>query len=123
MPHCEIHTFDQVTFGNGTIPQNSKSWPMIVEELNHTNHSIDIFKIDIDGDEYQFFLSLFESSKNYFPRQILVEIHPKAQNTMHGFFELLCANNYVIFNKEPNHLASTYFFEYTFLKLNSCFFR
>jgi hypothetical protein len=50
-----------------------------------------------------------------------VEVHPQAAQTIHGFFELLRANNYVIFNKEPNIPAGPKFFEYTFLKLNSRF--
>jgi len=137
MSHCEIHTFDknlyqcpnntcifhQTTFGNGVSPEGSKSWEMIIKELKHTNRLIDVFKIDIEGGEYDFFSSLFKSAKTSFPRQILVELHPKDAKDIHIFFELLRANNYVIFNKEPNLIAGPKFFEYTFLKLNSRFFQ
>jgi hypothetical protein len=137
LPNCEVHTFDsklytcpkdvcvfhQITLGNGTFPRGSKSWPMMVKELGHQNRLVDVFKIDIEGGEYGFFPSVFNISKTPCPRQILVEVHPQAAQTIHGFFELLRANNYVIFNKEPNILAGPKFFEYTFLKLNSRFFQ
>jgi hypothetical protein len=136
LPNCEIHTFDlsfyecpnnicifhQMIFGNGTYPRDSKSWQMIIEELKHQNRLIDVLKIDIEGGEYIFFPSLFQAVKTSFPRQILVEVHPRDPQDIHAFFELLRANNYVIFNKEPNLLAGPDYFEYTFLKLNSRFF-
>ncbi|CAF1389696.1 unnamed protein product [Rotaria sordida] len=91
IPHCEIHTFDrrlyscptsmcnfhQMIFGNGIEPNGSRSWLTIVQELNHTNRLIDILKIDIEGGEYSFFPLVFNSTKNLFPRQILVELHPR----------------------------------------------
>ncbi|CAF1358031.1 unnamed protein product [Rotaria sp. Silwood1] len=136
MPHCEIHTFDkdfyecpdgicifhQIMLGDGIKSKGSKSWTMILQELNHTNRQIDIFKIDIEGGEYLFFPQLFKSTKSSFPRQILVEVHPRNPKIIHSFFELLRKNNYVIFNKEPNLRASSKAFEYAFLKLNSRFF-
>jgi hypothetical protein len=136
LPHCEVHTFDmnrykcpenvcifhQVIFGDGTHPAGSKNWQTIIKELNHTDRLIDVFKIDIEGGEYDFFPVLFQSLRTSFPRQILVELHQKDAETIHRFFELLRANNYVIFNKEPNLIAGPHFFEYTFLKLNDQFF-
>jgi len=136
LPNCEIHTFDttfykcpndtcifhQITLGNGTFPQGSKTWQMIIEEFGHANRLIDVFKIDIEGGEYGFFPSMFKTSNNSFPRQILVEIHPRNTEEIHAFFELLRTNNYVIFSKEPNLIAGPKYFEYTFLKLNSQFF-
>jgi hypothetical protein len=137
LPNCEMHTFDvnsykcpngvcvfhQIKLGNGTFPQGSKSWQMIIEDLGHENRLIDVLKIDIEGGEYVFFPSIFKTSKNSFPRQILAEIHPRHTHEMHALFELLRTNNYVIFNKEPNLLAGPKFFEYAFLKLNSQFFQ
>lgn len=136
MPHCEIHAFDknpylcpknictfyQVTFGDGIQPKNSKNWLTIVQELNHTNRSIDILKIDIEGGEYSFFPLLLNSEKNAFPRQILVELHPVNVTIIHDFFDQMRNNHYVIFIKENNLLAGPYFFEYAFLKLNPRFF-
>jgi hypothetical protein len=137
LPNCEIHTFDttlyecpknvcvfhQIILGNGTFPAGSKTWQMIIEDLGHRNRLIDVFKIDIEGGEYSFFPSIFKTRHNSFPRQILVEFHPRNREEIHAFFELLRSNNYVIFNKEPNLLAGPSFFEYTFLKLNSQFFQ
>jgi hypothetical protein len=136
LPNCEIHTFDitlyecpknvcvfhQIILGNGTFPQGSKTWEMIIENLGHQNRVIDILKIDIESGEYNFLPSIFQSSKTSFPRQILIEIHPADTRDMHALFELLRTNHYVIFNREPNLLAGPKFFEYTFLKLNSRFF-
>ncbi|CAF3396178.1 unnamed protein product [Rotaria socialis] len=137
MPHCEIHTFDQrrytcpqnvcifhqITFGNGTHPNNSKSWATILEELGHTQRKIDVLKIDIEGGEYSFFSFLMQSSTKSLPQQILVEVHPNKPNNIHAFFELLRKHHYAIFNKEPNLIAGSQFFEYAFFKLNSEFFK
>ncbi|CAF3415105.1 unnamed protein product, partial [Rotaria sp. Silwood2] len=136
MPHCEIHTFDkklyscpknicifhQIILGNGIQPNGSKKWTTVIQELNHTNRLIDILKIDIEGEEYSFFPTMFNSSKSSFPRQILVEMHHQSSYVTHGLFDLLCNHNYVIFNKEQNLLAGHRYFEYAFLKLNSQFF-
>ncbi|CAF1618991.1 unnamed protein product [Rotaria magnacalcarata] len=136
MPHCEIHTFDQnrhvcpnnicvfhqITFGNGTHPNNSKSWTTILEELGHTQRKIDVLKIDIEGGEYSFFPFLMQSPTKSLPQQILVEVHPNNPNNIHAFFELLRTYHYVIFNKEPNLLAGHEFFEFALLKLNPQFF-
>ena len=136
MPHCEIHTFDsnlykcpnqtcsfhQMIFGNGTHPKDSKTWKKVIQNLNHANRFIDILKIDIEGAEYDFFPSMLTSTKISLPRQVLVELHPRDANDIHQFFEELRANNYVIFNKEPNLIAGAGYFEYTFLKLHSSFF-
>jgi hypothetical protein len=136
MPHCEIHAFDKnpypcptgvctfhrVTFGDGTEPKDSKNWLTIVQELNHTNRFIDILKIDIEGGEYAFFSLLLKSKKSVFPRQILVELHPKNVTIIYDFFDQFRNNHYVIFIKENNLLGGPYFFEYGFLKLNPLFF-
>lgn len=136
MPHCEIHTFDSdfhrhpndtcifhvIKLGDGAPGTFSKNWTAIVHELNHTNRPIDILKIDIEGGEYSFFPLIFDSNKSYFPRQILVEVHPLNDKAIHAFFRLLRSNSYVIFSKEQNLLAGQYYFEYSFLKLNPRFF-
>jgi hypothetical protein len=96
---------------------------MIIKELGHEKRSIDVFKIDIEGGEFNFFPSIFQSSKTSYPRQILVEIHPKNDPDTHRLFDLLRANNYVIFSKEPNVISRASLFEYAFLKLNDQFFK
>lgn len=137
LPKCSIFTFDkekyscptgvctfrQVVLGDGS--GISKNWMAIAQELKHTNQVVDIFKIDIEGNEYEFFKDMFNSStfsKN-FPRQILVEVHPAATPEMHRFFELFRKNHYVIFNREPNLIVGPGLFEYAFLRLNTAFFR
>ena len=137
LPNCEIHTFDvrvyrcpknvctfhQLALGSGQSPGNSQNWQMIIDNLGHRKRMIDVFKIDIEGGEFQFFPTIFQASNDSHPRQILVEVHPKTVVQTHSFFELLRANNYVIFNKEPNVRSRASLFEYAFLKLNSAFFQ
>jgi hypothetical protein len=136
LPNCEIHTFDvnlyecpknvcvfhQLRLGNGKSLNTSKTWQMIIKQLEHQNRVIDILKIDIEGGEFEFFPTIFQFSDKFYPQQILVEVHPKQTMETHYFFELLRKNNYVIFNKEPNLLVRGTLFEYAFLKLNPRFF-
>jgi hypothetical protein len=56
---------------------------------------IDVFKIDIEGSEFKFFSSIFQSSKASYPRQILVEIHPKTTPDTHCLFDLFSVNESV----------------------------
>jgi hypothetical protein len=138
LPKCSIFTLDKDAFpcpkelcifhqaflGNGSST-NSKNWITITQELKHTNRIVDIFKIDIEGSEYEFFTDMFNSDipiKN-FPRQILVEVHPTDIQKVNRFFELFRLNHYVIFSKEPNLIPGPGFFEYGFLRLNANFFR
>ena len=136
LPNCEIHTFDlelyqcpknvctfhKLLLGDGRS-RNSKTWSMIIKELGHVNRSIDIFKIDIEGSEFNFFPSIFQSPETFYPRQILAEIHPRGIPDTHAFFELLRTNNYVIFSKDPNVVSRATLFEYAFLRLNPLFFK
>lgn len=134
LPHCEIHTFDynlykcppgvcifhQIKFGDGSA--GSKTWPMILKELNHTNRLIDILKMDIENAEYRFFPQIFNVSQSLKPRQILVELHPNEVHIKNWLFEQIRDNAYVIFNKEPNLEAGVDVAEYAFLRLNPKFF-
>ena len=136
MPHCEIHTFDrgvyfcptntctfhQVTFGDGIEPNNSKTWEVILQELDHTNRFMEILKIDIEGSEYKFFPQILKAAKSKLPRQILVELHPVNVTMIFDFFDQMREKNYVTTIKENNIIAGPYFFEYGFLKLNPRFF-
>lgn len=137
LPKCTIFTFDkddfpcpkgvcifhQAVLGNGSTGC-SKTWNIITQELNHKNEIIDIFKIDIESHEYEFFFDMFNSNipTRNFPRQVLVEMHPASVSGMHRFFELFRQNHYVIFNKEPNLEAGPAYFEYSFLRLHANFF-
>ena len=95
---------------------------MIIDQLGHGNRLVDVFKIDIESGEYDFFASLFTAKASSFPRQVLVEIHPRDPKQIHYFFESFRANQYVIFSKEPNLIAGPTFFEYAFLRLGAAFF-
>ena len=136
MPHCEIHTFDKdyhpypndtcifhsIKFGNDDHTMNTRNWTSILKELNHTNRIIDLLKMDIEGDEYSFFPLIFVGPEISFPKQILVELHPQNDTTVHEFFEEMRRRGYVIFSKEENILAGPWFYEYSFLRLNQRFF-
>lgn len=120
----DICTFHQASLGSGST-MNSKPWSRLIQELNHTRQVVDIFKIDIEGYEYEFFTDMFNSniSIDNFPRQILVEVHPANVSEMHRFFEVFRKKHYIIFNREPNFIVGPTYFEYAFLRLNAAFFR
>ena len=114
MPHCEIHTFDKdfhpypndtcifhtIKFGDGAQSTHSKTWDTILQELNHANRTIDLLKMDIEGDEYSFFSLMFNSTRHSLAKPILLELHPQDDNITHAFFERLRSKSYVIFAKE-----------------------
>lgn len=146
IPNSEIHTFDindyqcplnlctfhQTLFGDGKTT-NWKSLPMVMKELGHQQRILQILRIEINGDEYDFFDSLFESStadgiEIPYIRQILLKIHLGKRKDVtttqraHHLFELFHKNHYVIFHKEVTSDNSANVFEYGFLKLNPSFF-
>ena len=137
LPNCEIHTFDfqgyqcpkgictyhQFWLGDGKNRSDSKTWPMVLKELGHENRLVDVLKIDIEGGEFQFFPTMFETPNISHPRQILVELHPPPVEPVKDFFKLLRANNYAIFYKDPNLMNRGELYEYAFLRLNSQFFK
>jgi hypothetical protein len=132
---CETHTFDPTCYGKNVLPHvttfhrlgivnrkkvDDKSFYSIsslVELLNHANRTIDIFKIDCEGCEWELFDQDFFSSlksRNMKIRQIQIELHPVVYNTLvatddqlkiaNSLFKLFRDNGYVIFHKEPNNL-------------------
>lgn len=116
-------TFHQIVLGNGST-LNSKTWKMLTTALGHSNRIIDIFKIDIEGAEYEFFTDMLNSntSVKLLPRQILIEVHPAIVPEMHRLFEAFQRNHYVIFSREPNLISGPALFEYAFFRLNEAFF-
>ena len=146
LPNAEIHTFDMDAFtcpddvcifhrtrvGNGQ-GDVSKSLTMITDELGHGNRPIDLLKVDIEGGEFEFFESLFQSvtsdgSRMPYIRQILFEIHlspdtPHAEiDRTHSLFELFRANHYAIFHTEANLYDPFHIYEFSLLRLNRAFF-
>ncbi|CAF3064987.1 unnamed protein product [Rotaria socialis] len=147
LPNCDIHTFDmkvfnctnictfhQVKIGDGI--NETKTLRMLMSDYDHTQRSLDILKIDVEGSEYEFFDELF-SKKDHVSeniRQILVEIHlsrilKQVNNVtvydyekIHRLFELFHENHFVIFHKEVNLYNPHNAFEFSFIKLNRKFF-
>jgi hypothetical protein len=148
---CETHTFDPTVDGKNALQHVTTfhrlgliskgkadnilfySIGHLADSLNHANRTIDIFKIDCEGCEYELFDQDFFSSlkiRNIKIRQILIELHPVNMKTykqgiasedelklVNNFFKLFRDNGYVIFHKEPNNLSGNVgrFVEYSFL--------
>jgi len=137
-PECEIHTIDMNdwshytstappeyvsyhTFTVGPVPNTPVS--AIVKELGHESRTIDIFKIDCEGCEWETYQSWFGEGVDI--RQILVEIHGTGGGRgAHEFFKFLFDRGYVVFHKEPNTLGCQgNCVEYAFIRLSPEFSR
>lgn len=132
-PACEIHTIDMNDwrhYGRGAPPKfvsyhkyklgnpPATSLSTIVHDLGHASRTIDIFKIDCEGCEWDTFRSWF--GQGVYIRQILIELHGTGHSNgsnAHDFFNFLFNQGYVVFNKEPNTLGcGGKCIEYGFLK-------
>lgn len=136
-PLCEIHTFDLNPWSSYTsapLPKfvnyhtqrigrepPSKTIPQIVEELGHKGRTIDLFKIDCEGCEWETFQGWFGAGVSI--RMILIEVHyPSKQEQVLDFFEMIQSYGYAIYRKEPNTLGGMGGYqEYGFIKLDSSF--
>jgi len=145
--HCEIHTFDFGDYGAGAEAagvsyhqwglggKNTwkyKTLKRSVRDLGHEGRTIDIFKIDCEGCEFDVLSSWFRSAAIL--RQIVVEVHHSRKTQMdmvnvNKFYKMFRDQGYVIFHREANiqHSFSTFTYndclEVSFLKLNRTFFR
>ncbi|KAJ9527308.1 hypothetical protein QJQ45_025554 [Haematococcus lacustris] len=126
LPHCEVHTFDHTSnppqandnqaikfhkLGlSGKDAPPMASLPTILASLNHAGKEITLFKIDIEGAEFELFTELFKSSPQVVRqlRQILIEVHfpnnPIAgSTTKYGAIDTLMINlhnaGFAIFSK------------------------
>lgn len=134
---CEIHTFDPTI---GEHPSNKpdyvhfhpwgvagktgktangemKTVPDLIQALGHENRSIDIFKIDCEGCEWESYSAWFTPQI----RQVQVELHhiKKAEKLLRHAYD----NNFVIFHKEPNTLGcGGNCIEYALVRLGTKFF-
>ena len=105
-----------------TVPPsewNSKNMGQVIDLLKHENRVIDIFKIDCEACEYDFFSDALWNvlrEKNVIIRQIQIEIHAptgvdvfnlkmKDKDKMIKLFDMFANNGYVMFHKEPNNLG------------------
>jgi hypothetical protein len=150
--HCEIHVFDMADYSEkvhsvGAIfhqwgisdktskdrrGRSYKSLKETVQELGHVGRTVDIFKIDCEGCEWQTFPAFFDAGVEL--RQIQIELHSKAAESgqvgqmpipdSFDFFEAMYRNGYVIFHKEVNIRFWRFgqCIEYAFLKLHTDFF-
>ena len=138
---CEIHVFDPKDFSSAVpstiapmvhfhswgivgskdpTAHNFKTLKQTVDLLGHKGKTVDIFKIDCEGCEWQTFQDWFHVDLDI--RQILVEVHHVPENA-NDFFETLQDEGFVTFHKEPNTKYSGGMCqEYAFLKLDPYFF-
>jgi len=136
-PRCKIHTFDHTSgsagkpeyvkfyaIGLGSVDKgNVRTMDGILKIAGLENKTVDIFKIDCEGCEFD----VYSEFTKGFIRQVLVEIHMQTKIThreittvqANNMFEHMQQNGYVIFHKEPNTSGcSGDCIEYGFLKLN-----
>ena len=94
-----------------------KSVPDIIKALGHENRTIDIFKVDCEGCEWETYKTWFTPQM----RQVQMELHyiTKANELLHYAYE----QNFVIFHKEPNTLGcGGSCIEYALVRLSEKFF-
>eukprot|EP00438_Fugacium_kawagutii_P017709 Skav207312 [mRNA] locus=scaffold2296:235436:237874:- [translate_table: standard] len=99
----------------------SKDLSEIVKDLRHSGRTIDIFKIDCEGCEWETYESWFDESVDI--RMVLVEVHKSSSvDAIHSFFKFLRSLGYVIYSKEPNtYSCGGSCQEFSFIKLHSDF--
>jgi hypothetical protein len=115
-----FHPWGIINHEDSSSSSNFKSLQEVVETLGHEGRTIDIFKIDCEGCEWNTFEDWFASGLDI--RQILVEVHNVPDN-VNDFFETLQDEGFVTFHKEPNTKYSGGMCqEYAFLKLHPDFF-
>ena len=85
----------------------------IMELLNHTGRTIDIFKIDCEWCEWYTYLDWLQVGTTMI-RQILVETHNAPTPAAKEFFYALHDAGYVIFSKEANFQNAGGGVEYAF---------
>jgi len=138
---CEIHTVDlhDWKFYDKSQPPDFVQYhvhevgpppattiPSLVDELGHNGRTIDIFKIDCEGCEWDTYQSWFDGN-NVLIRQVLVELHGPFDTDFekaHNFMKFMTDSGYVIFHKEPNtEGCGGNCLEFGFLKMSPEFFQ
>eukprot|EP00934_Nitzschia_sp_Nitz4_P000862 Nitzschia sp. Nitz4//scaffold18_size181773//18013//18870//NITZ4_001895-RA/size181773-processed-gene-0.40-mRNA-1//-1//CDS//3329539951//862//frame0 len=142
--HCEIHTFDVISYKHGQSfakvlegfstfhkwglgneaqakadPVRYKTLAQTMALLGHANRTIDIFKIDCEGCEWFTIQDWLQQDL----RQILVETHNSPWPSIKDFFFQLHDAGYVMYSKEANMYARGDAMEFSFLKLSLDFFQ
>ena len=90
-----------------------------IMQVGHTGRTIDIFKIDCEGCEYDTVRHWFGAGVDI--RQVLVELHWKSEEKAKDFHSFMESMGYVIFHKEPNTLSGGECIEYAYIKLSEHF--
>lgn len=148
---CEIHVFDFGDYKDTVAEQTGNSrnvhyhkWGIsdkthgsfktledTVKLLGHESRTIDIFKIDCEGCEFDTYSSWLDAPVKL--RQILLEVHPNLSSLLRpsvklpdtvNMFNSLHEKGYVITHKEPNIMYSFprgHCVEYNFLLLSPKF--
>jgi hypothetical protein len=137
---CEIHIFDysqnytrkknaqrNIHFHQWGLQGSSEAkrgpafftFPQIVKKLGHEGKTIDVFKIDCEGCEWESFRDWI----GHDIRQILVETHSLPQNKSQGlaFFDAFVKNNFFMFSKEVNPWGGGRYLEFSYIKLHPDF--
>lgn len=138
---CEIHFFDHrldkfgghaphgITLhswgleGSIDAPLSRRNFMTLKETVHHLDHEgreLDILRLDCEGCEWHTFREWLDSGAS--ARQIVVTLHGAPKNE-DDIFEILEANNYVIFHREADTRYGGMWQEYGFLKLAPEFFK
>ncbi len=137
---CEIHFFDHRlgAFG-GHVPngitihkwglegvvdaslsrRNFMTLKETVRHLGHEGRKLDLLRLDCEGCEWNTYQEWLNSGVT--PNQIVVSLHGAPKNE-DNIFEMMEANNYVIFHKEADTRYGGMWQEYGFLQLTPQFF-
>jgi Methyltransferase domain len=137
---CEIHVFDYS--GNFERPQNKEqnihfhqwglqasfenrsqgtfyTFPEILQLLGHENKTIDIFKIDCEGCEW----NTQQDWINQDIRQVLIETHQLPRNSSLGlnYFHSYKRHQFAMFSREVNGYGGGQYYEFSYIKLHPDF--
>mmetsp|Transcript_36866 Transcript_36866/g.85189 ORF Transcript_36866/g.85189 Transcript_36866/m.85189 type:complete len:141 (+) Transcript_36866:1640-2062(+) len=102
-PTKKMPTFMQYHTQKFRMGKGAKGLPEVVKDLKHAGRTIDIFKIDCEGCEFETFPSWFGAGVNI--RMILIEVHMANHDRIRRFFGFLQSKGYVVYHKEPNTLG------------------
>lgn len=137
---CEIHYFDhRLEQFEGNVPKgiiihkwglegtvdlslsrrNFMTLKETVRHLGHEGRDLDILRIDCEGCEWHTYKEWLISGVT--PKQIVTTLHGAPRNE-DNIFEMLEADNYVIFHREADMRYGGMWQEYGFLKLAPAFF-
>lgn len=152
-PHCEIHTFDHtigpnpsckpanvnfhpwgikppgLRLGISTTDSPLKSLPEIVSALGHWDRQIHVFKIDVEGAEFESLPPLLDDGTfgKLNIQQVQIEVHKDSPAKVHRLLQAFRNAGYAIFHKEANiqfpMSPQDVCVEYAFIRLDKQFWK